>query len=157
MDVESSGSKADSGSFPVSIGVAGPEGRSWGRLICPLEYWTHWDDAAEELHGLSRDMLIDDGHDPFLVCRAMNHEFKGLTLLTDAGSDKRWVEKLFHEVGVKRAFEIENITDVFDANLVAAIYDEALERVFPNEPQQDARIMYQIIEKIAPYRPLDGN
>lgn len=150
MDVESSGSEADKGSFPVSIGVAGPEGRSWGRLICPLEYWTHWDDAAEELHGLSRDKLIDDGQDPFLVCRSMNLEFKGQTLLIDAGSDKRWVDKLFNDVGVKRAFEIVNITDVFDADVVAAIYEEALERVFPNNSQEDARIMYQIIQEIAP-------
>lgn len=150
MDVESSGSEADRGSFPVSIGVAGPEGRSWGRIICPLEYWTHWDDAAEEQHGLSRDKLIDDGHDPFLVCRSMNLEFKGQTLLIDAGSDKLWVDKLFNDVGVKRAFEIVNITEVFDADVVSAIYDETLERVFPNDPQEDAKIMYQIIQKIAP-------
>lgn len=150
MDVESSGSEADKGSFPVSIGVAGPEGRSWGRIICPLEYWTHWDDAAEELHGLSRDKLIDDGHDPFLVCRSMNLEFKGQTLLIDAVSDKRWVDKLFNDVGVQRAFEIMIITDVFDADVVAAIYEEALERVFPNNSQEDARIMYQIIQEIAP-------
>lgn len=150
MDVESSGSEADRGSYPVSIGVAGPDGLAWGRLICPLEHWTHWDDSAEELHGLSRDKLIDDGQDPFLVCRSMNLEFKGKSILIDAECDRRWVEKLFNDVGVKMAFHMVMISEIFDADTVAAIYDEALERIFPNNSQEDARIMYQIIQEIAP-------
>ena len=52
-------------SYPIEVGVAfvrSGETRSW--LIRPADQWLadgHWDPESETIHGISRDMLLDQG------------------------------------------------------------------------------------------------
>lgn len=61
-DIEASG--LDEASYPIEIGWSLPDGRTRSFLIKPEPEWTHWDEAAEDLHGISREELEKSGLPP---------------------------------------------------------------------------------------------
>lgn len=148
MDVESSGSDKDAGSYPISIGVAGPVDTSWSWLICPLEDWTHWDSAAEDDHGLSKDLLIAEGQDPYILSRILNRLFGGKVLVVSSDSKQALVHHLFSSVQVKLTFEVITLERRFDGETVQSIYDEILETRFPRVAKEDVKILYKIIQSL---------
>ncbi|WP_274645013.1 hypothetical protein [Pseudomonas serbica] len=150
MDVESSGSDKDAGSFPISIGIAGPADTSWSWYICPLEDWTHWDSAAEDDHGLSRDLLIAEGQDPYILSRILNRLFGGKVLLVSTDSKRDRVHHLFSAVQVKLTFEVLTLAQRYDGETVQNMYDEILETQFPRVAKEDVKILYKIIQSLAP-------
>lgn len=50
LDVEASG--FGRGSYPIEIGLAFPDGTSVAYLLRPEPDWVHWDEGAEQVHGL---------------------------------------------------------------------------------------------------------
>jgi hypothetical protein len=149
MDVESSGSEKDDGSFPISIAIAGPEGAVWSWYVCPLEDWTYWDSAAEDDHGLSRDLLIAEGQDPYILSRILNRLFGGKVLVVSGDSKQALVHQLFSAVQVKLTFEVLTIEQSFDGETVQNIYDEILETQFPRVAKEDVKILYKIIQSLS--------
>ena len=59
IDIEASG--FGRGSYPIEIGYYQPDGQSFCSLIRPDPAWTHWDDSAEQVHGIARPLLDIDG------------------------------------------------------------------------------------------------
>ena len=59
VDVEASGLGAHS--YPIEVGVALEEDRKYCSLILPGPQWTHWDDDAEKVHRITRDILATYG------------------------------------------------------------------------------------------------
>ena len=55
VDVEASG--FGSASYPIEIGLALDEGLKYCTLVQPAPGWTHWDDEAQKVHRIPRDML----------------------------------------------------------------------------------------------------
>ena len=51
LDIEASGFGRDS--FPVEVGFVLPDGETFCTLIRPAAGWTHWDDSAERLRGMT--------------------------------------------------------------------------------------------------------
>ena len=146
MDVESSGSEKDDGSFPISIAVAGPEGAAWSWYVCPLEDWTHWDSAAEDVHGLSRDFLIAEGQDPYLLSRILNRLFRGKTLLVRSEAEQAWVKQMFGTVQVKLTFEIFTLGQAYDGETVQGIDDAILEVSLTRIPKEDVKILFDVVK-----------
>ena len=59
LDIEASG--FGRGSYPIEIGFSDGQGGLFCSLIQPEADWLHWDDSAEALHGLSRELLLTHG------------------------------------------------------------------------------------------------
>ncbi len=95
IDIEASG--LGSMSYPIEVGVVLGNGWRYCSLIAPLPEWTHWDAEAEELHGISPDMLQQHGKPVHQVADELNHKLAGKTLYSDAWVvDKPWLTTLFH-------------------------------------------------------------
>ncbi|WP_338924136.1 hypothetical protein V0M98_38625 (plasmid) [Pseudomonas silesiensis] len=150
MDVESSGSEKDDGSFPISIAVAGSEGAVWSWYVCPLEDWTHWDSAAEDVHGLSRDFLIAEGQDPYLLSRILNRLFRGKALLVRSEAEHAWVKQMFGTVQVKLTFEIVTLCQAYDGETVQGIDDAILEVSLTRIPKEDVKIFFDVVKSRVP-------
>jgi hypothetical protein len=58
IDFEASGLD---GSYPVEFAFVLDDGLGDASLIRPEASWTHWDDEAERIHGISRDRLLAEG------------------------------------------------------------------------------------------------
>ena len=142
MDIEASGLTAES--YPVSIGVAGNEQR-WIWYVAPLGEWDEWCEIAAGVHGIERDFLLSQGRDAFLVAREMNAIFKGLTLLVNSDWDQGWLTKLFDESGVRCAFEVRRLDQVFEPDVCGIINDAFESAEIPHEADKDATVLREAI------------
>ena len=108
LDIEASGFGA--GSYPIEVGVAMPDGALYAWLIRPLEHWTHWQDAAQKVHGISRERLCHDGLSPRRVANELNELLAGKTAYSDGwGVDRSWLALLYEEAGVIQGFRLDSI------------------------------------------------
>lgn len=108
IDLEASG--FGSGSYPIEIGYALENRVVYSCLVKPAPGWTHWSPQAEEIHGISRDMLEREGQSPREVALRLNEALRGKTLYSDAWSfDSSWLGRLFDEAELVQRFRIETI------------------------------------------------
>ena len=113
LDIEASG--FGPGSYPIEIGVALADGRLLARLIKPLPHWTHWQHTAQEIHGISRERLMDEGVEPREVAVELNTLLANQTVYTDGwGVDRSWLALLFYESNVLQRFRLESIYSLLD-------------------------------------------
>jgi len=59
IDLEASG--FGRGSYPIEVGYVLPEGGNYCTLILPAAHWLHWDDTAQQVHRITRDVLLSHG------------------------------------------------------------------------------------------------
>lgn len=104
-DFEASGLSRES--YPIEIAWSLPSGEICSRLIrTELAWGDYWDAAAEDLHGISRQMLQTEGASAVDVTTTMNRELSGETVYFDGGDyDRRWLSQLFDAVGVQPTFQ----------------------------------------------------
>lgn len=111
IDIEASGFGV--GSYPIEIGVVLRNGLRFSRIIRPLPTWTHWDPAAENLHGISQQDLHRFGHDPVHVAHEFNELLAGQTVFSDGWVvDQPWLDTLYDSLGIKRKFFISPIESI---------------------------------------------
>ncbi|HEY4079915.1 MAG TPA: hypothetical protein VGM81_04395 [Burkholderiaceae bacterium] len=108
LDVEASG--FGRGSYPIEVGFIEGEGRSFCALIHPLPDWKHWDDEAESLHGITRDLLLQHGKPPGWVAAEMNTRLHGQTVYCDGwGQDYPWLARLYDSADMQPSFRLEDL------------------------------------------------
>jgi hypothetical protein len=108
LDVEASGFGRDS--YPIEVGYVLPDGSSFCTLIRPAPGWTHWDAAAERVHGITREQLQRHGRSVHDVTQLLNERLDGLTLYTDGwANDYAWLGALFEEADRVPRFRIDNL------------------------------------------------
>lgn len=108
IDVEASGFGPDS--YPIEIGVALDEGKKYCSLVLPAPDWTHWDDEAEKVHRVSRDILEEYGKPMQDVARELNDLLQNKTVYTDGWVvDKPWISKLFDTCRISAEFTTSSL------------------------------------------------
>ena len=111
IDVEAS--KFGQGGFPIEIGFVRSDGFSYCCLIKPQPNWTHWDLKAEQVHGISRQILQEKGKSAQEVAHSLNEYLSGCQVYSDAwGQDFAWLSNLFEEAGTMMDFKIEPLESI---------------------------------------------
>ena len=108
LDIEASGFGA--GSYPIEIGFVLPDGAGFCTLIRPLPEWTHWDPAAERVHGITRLAAQCHGRAAPKVAQLLNEQLHGMTVYCDAWAhDYAWLHILFAATGEQPSFRLEHV------------------------------------------------
>lgn len=111
IDLEASG--FGSASYPIEVGFVLPNGRLECTLIRPEPSWTHWDDSASEIHGISRELLLAFGKPVKEVALWLNDQLRGLTVYTDAwGHDYAWLATLYDAADMNPTFTLEHLVSI---------------------------------------------
>lgn len=111
IDIEASG--FGRGSYPIEIGVVLPDGECHCHLIRPVKDWTHWDDAAEKVHHITREMLVDRGRPVKEVASILNLILEGETVYSDAwGNDNSWLSLLFYYAEIPQNFRLDGLNHI---------------------------------------------
>jgi len=133
IDVEASGFGA--GSYPIEVGFVLPTGRAVCTLIRPEPDWTHWDEAAERLHGITRQAAMQHGLPAAKVAELLNRELAGRTVYSDAWShDYSWLGRLFDAADRPQGFKLEHLRQLLD--------ERQLDRL--DEAKREARSALQV-------------
>lgn len=118
IDVEASG--LGRGSYPIEVGFALPSGETHCMIIRRQNDWLHWDDRAEQLHGISREVLARYGHDAVEVAGQLNRKLAGQVVYSDAwGNDSSWLALLFDCAGVPQHFKLESLRSLLTEKQLA--------------------------------------
>jgi hypothetical protein len=122
IDIEASGFGRHS--YPIEIGYVLPDGRAWCTLVRPEAGWTHWDPAAERVHGITPDMLRLHGRPVREVADTLNADLAGRTVYCDGWAhDYTWLNILFEESGRQPAFKLESIVRLLDDSALGRLPD----------------------------------
>lgn len=112
IDLEASG--LDARSWPIEVGWCFPAGNPQSFLIKPAADWVMeaWDENAQALHGIAREVLDLQGETPNTICAALNAALTGLTVYSDAPDwDGFWLYRLFESGGAKMAFSLSDFSE----------------------------------------------
>jgi hypothetical protein len=111
IDIEASG--FGKGSYPIEIGYYMPDGQSFCSLVTPEAGWTHWDDSAEQVHGISRDVLASHGKAAVDVCLTLNRSLRGQRIYCDAWSyDYVWLSRMYDAVDLVPSFQLKDLREL---------------------------------------------
>jgi hypothetical protein len=118
IDVEASG--FGSASYPIEVGCILSDGAGYCSLIKPVSDWLHWDESAERVHGITRDLLFLHGRTPNNVATELNEKLSGQRVVTDAWyHDFNWIQKLFDAAELVPHFELMDLLSLLDDDKVA--------------------------------------
>ena len=105
LDIEASGFGGMS--YPIEVGVALDDDTKYCSLILPAPEWDHWDNDAEKVHRIARDILETYGKPVQEVAENLNKLLEGKTLYTDGWVvDKPWLTTLFHKAHMHMDFSV---------------------------------------------------
>lgn len=108
IDIEASGFAAQG--YPIEIGIALASGDTYCTLIRPEPEWTYWDDQAEAVHRVPRDILDLYGKSVHDVARQINDLLSGQVAYSDGWEvDKSWLSQLFWAAGTTPRFQFSSL------------------------------------------------
>lgn len=108
LDVEASG--LGRGSYPIEVGVVLGDGRAYCSLVLPESGWTHWDESAQALHGITPAVLQRYGRPALEVAQTLNGLLAGMTVYSDGwANDYAWLGLLFDAAGLQPRFKLDNL------------------------------------------------
>jgi hypothetical protein len=108
LDLEASGFGRHS--YPIEVGYVLPDGSSYCSLIRPAPQWTHWDPAAEQVHHIRRDMLVQHGRGVAEIASLLNERLRGCTVYCDGWAhDYPWLATLYEEARLQPSFKLDSL------------------------------------------------
>lgn len=111
IDIEASG--FGRGSYPIEVGYYRPDGGSYCTLIRPEADWTHWDAGAEQVHGISREILLARGRPAREVGFDLNGALRGQTVYCDAWAyDYVWLARLYDAAELLPTFALKDLREL---------------------------------------------
>ncbi len=137
IDVEASG--FGRGSYPIEVGTVNAQGDAHCSIIRPEPDWLHWDDKAEKLHGISRQVLEEHGRAPIDVARDLNQWLAGQVVYSDAwGNDISWLGLLYETAGISQHFQLESLRSLISEEQMT-IWHQIKEQVIKDSSCQRHR------------------
>ncbi len=127
LDIEASG--FGRGGYPIEIGYIDSSNKRFCALIQPQPDWTHWDEEAQQAHGISRAKLQRYGVPAIEIARELNHRLQGKTLYSDGWVlDHPWLMKLYYEVKLLPSFRLSAIEMILNESQIA-VWDSVRQEV----------------------------
>lgn len=96
IDFEASSLSQDS--YPIEFAWGSDSEEILSFLISPQEipHWTDWNDDAERVHGITRDLLMENGMEVRKACHTIFEALNGSIVYCDAPAyDSYWFSELF--------------------------------------------------------------
>ncbi|MBW8847690.1 MAG: hypothetical protein JF607_22240 [Burkholderiales bacterium] len=108
LDIEASG--FGRGSYPIEVGFVTADGTLFCGLIRPEPDWLHWDESAEALHGISRELLLTHGRPVRWMAEQINLRLRGQLVYCDGwGQDYPWLARLYDAAGLLPNFRLDDL------------------------------------------------
>lgn len=158
LDIEASG--FGRGSYPIEVGLVTSEGELFCGLVRPEPDWLHWDPAAEALHGISRELLLEKGRPPRWMAEQINQRLRGQTVYCDGwGQDYPWLARLYDAAGLLPSFRLDDLRRLLseaESQRWRAVTDAVRWRLqlSRHRASSDARVLQLALEEVKGAEPV---
>lgn len=105
-------------SYPIEVGVCMPGGALHSWLIRPHVLWQDWSPSAEQIHGISRDTLNEEGKAVEEVAHHLNRLLPEQVFCDAWTFDSFWLHRLFRAASVQPEFQLESISMLLNSQQV---------------------------------------
>jgi hypothetical protein len=152
IDIEASG--FGRGSYPIEIGFVLPDGYARCTLVRPEDSWTHWDNGAERLHGLTRELLQRYGRPVGEVAALLNEHLGGCAVYCDNWAhDFAWLARLYDQAELTPAFQLRHVRELLDEQQVerwdaACVRARNGLRIDRHRASNDARVLQKALGQL---------
>lgn len=139
IDFEASCLPEDAASYPIEVALTRLDGRSYTALIKPPAVWRYWDWSAEaeHLHGISKQMLAQQGLPAATVLAELTQAAQGCAVYADCDLDAYWLETLCTAVHAQIPFPILYLGELLEAmHVPRPVVVDALERAKRQAPEE---------------------
>lgn len=102
-------------SYPIEVGVCLPDGNLYSWLIRPHGLWQDWSDSAQDIHGIPRDTLEQEGYPVEDVALALNEMLDGAVFCDAWTFDSFWLHRLYKAARMRPSFQLESISLLLDS------------------------------------------
>lgn len=131
IDVEASGFGPKG--YPIEVGVVLSSGEQYCSLILPSPEWTFWDEEAEKIHRVPRDILETYGKPLNEVAENLNRLLENKTVYSDGWVvDRPWVLQLFDKARLPLQFNLSALEMILSEGQMAVwhkVKDKVLEEL----------------------------
>ncbi|WP_404366462.1 hypothetical protein [Marinobacter sp.] len=97
-------------SYPIEVGVCMPDGDLHSWLIRPHVLWRDWSESAEQVHGISRATLEQQGMELQEVAAELNRLLSGMVFCDAWTFDSFWLHRLFRAANCLPSFQLESVS-----------------------------------------------
>ncbi|WP_242634293.1 hypothetical protein [Marinobacter salicampi] len=97
-------------SYPIEVGVCLPCGTLHSWLIKPHVRWQDWSSSAEQIHGIARTTLEQEGLEVRAVAHALNELLEGQVFCDAWTFDSFWMHRLFRAASIAPLFQLESVS-----------------------------------------------
>jgi len=152
LDIEASG--FGRGSYPIEVGFCTSDGALFCGLIRPEPDWQHWDETAEALHGISRELLARHGRPVRWMAEEINARLGGQTVYCDGwGQDYPWLGRLYDAAGLQPNFRLDDLRRLLseaEAQRWRAVTEAVRQRqrLTRHRASSDARVLQMALDEI---------
>lgn len=152
LDIEASGLGDES--YPIEVAWINRANCSrWDSfLIRPAEGWTHWDAVAEQLHGIPRETLFEQGLDVEEAVGRLDEALAGETVYSDGvQSDRPWMMRLYRAAGRgKLSFRFAHLQSLLPPDKVSPYFARFHSSDTHHRALDDVEKMIKILDYMAP-------
>ncbi|RZJ13790.1 MAG: hypothetical protein EOP39_00065 [Rubrivivax sp.] len=160
LDIEASG--FGRGSYPIEIGFSAADGALFCSLIQPESDWVHWDDCAEALHGISRDVLRQHGKPARWMAEKLNAQLRGQVVYCDGwGHDYTWLARLYDAVDMRMGFKLDDLRKLLSEaeaerwkRVTEAV--RVRQQIARHRASSDARVLQLALQEVKRFHPLQS-
>lgn len=152
LDIEASGFGRHG--YPIEVGFVRDDGLAWCTLVRPEPEWTHWDAAAEAVHGITRAQLERHGRAAHEVAAQLNAALAGRVVYCDGWAhDYPWLATLFDAADLVPAFRLESVLHLLGERRLPAL-DPALREeraragAVRHRASHDARLLRDAVKAV---------
>lgn len=135
-------------SYPIEVAWVMESGEEFTSLLRPIRDWSDWSADAEQIHGISRERLREEGQPVNEVAHQMVKALAGHNLYASAPSwDGKWLSVLLRAAGLPRhALRLRLSDDAFNEAARSILAPVATGR-------QIEQLVEEVIKETEPLRP----
>ncbi len=150
LDLEASGLGDDS--YPIEVAWKNSaDGDNDSFLINPdsVPGWVYWDECAEEIHGLCRAELRQQGVAAVTACERLNQRLAGQRVLSDAREyDNFWLMRLYQAANQQMAFQLVGADSVLTAQELEQFEQIAAAQLRQHRAMQDVDAILEALRQV---------
>ncbi|MFE8073321.1 hypothetical protein QQM79_19860 [Marinobacteraceae bacterium S3BR75-40.1] len=141
-------------SYPIEVGICLGDGEPQSWLIRPHVLWHDWSESAEQIHGICRQTLIEQGEEVRVVAERLNRLLPEQVFCDAWTFDSFWLHRLFKAANMQPSFALESVSMILSGDEVnhwyhtrqSVIQELAIDT---HRAANDARILFETWARVA--------